>query len=461
VFVLVLVAGALAVGPPRAESSSSCHPEWPVVAHRAGGKAVASSSKPVACATETGYMSSESSIAITNRGTIFYSPANTENTLARSFDDGATWSLVQPQRMEYTNFWNTVDPHVTVDRDTGRVFWAHVTGPLRTTSALVDDSGYPGPPTFFLAFAYGFQVYSSGDEGRTWRTADYRTAPMTDWEKVFVGPAPRDGEKPHGYANVVYVCANSPVEVFGPGRLCYKSLDGAKTFAPAGYVFPSASTPAYCNALSTYVPVVGRDGTIYQPISCSDASYVAVSRDEGTTYTWFEAKGAAPFDGFPGQIFFQVALDATDNLYAVWLADDRLWFMRSATHGSTWTKPAVISGPGLHNITVPALAAGPSGSIGVTYYASRKESDEKLSAYITQTWDALDPQALFYTGALNDPKRPIFTDYGLSGSPRTDFVGGAFDSKGTFWAGVVKQLTAPDSNGRFKTTGYVGRLRAR
>ena len=59
------------------------------------------------------------------------------------------------------------------------------------------------------------------------------------------------------------------------------------------------------------------------------------------------------------------------------------------------------------------------------------------SAYITQTADALDPRPLFYSGVLNNPAAPIFHDYGLTGgSPRTDFIGGAYDSPGTtFWAG--------------------------
>jgi hypothetical protein len=84
-----------------------------------------------------------------------------------------------------------------------------------------------------------------------------------------------------------------------------------------------------------------------------------------------------------------------------------------------------------------------------------------LSAYITQTKDALDAQPLFYSGALGDTAHPIYHDAGLSGAPtpRTDFIGGAFDAKGTsFWAGVVEQLGRPDSNNDQQTVGYVGRL---
>jgi hypothetical protein len=122
----------------------------------------------------------------------------------------------------------------------------------------------------------------------------------------------------------------------------------------------------------------------------------------------------------------------------------------------------MVAAPGVHNVQRPAFAAGASGNVGITYYASGDPSAQMLSAYITQTRDALAAQPLFYSGAINDPAHPIFHDYGLTGgSPRLDFVGGAYDSPGTaFWAGVVKQTSPPDAshNNDIPTTGYAGRL---
>src|SRR5438874_521690 len=214
----------------------------------------------------------------------------------------------------------------------------------------------PAGAGFYLAAAYGFQVYRSSDDGRSWKTADYQTAPTGDWEQVFTGPPPpasTGAAQPSGYPDVVYLCANSPLEVSGPGRLCYKSLDGAKS----------------------------------------------------------------------------------------------------------WSKPMMVAAPGAKNVQRPAFAAGAAGNLGITYYASADPNAQTLSAYVTQTKDALDASPLFYSGAINDTARPIFHDYGLSGgSPRLDFVGGAYDGAGTsFWAGVVKQY-APPANGQIATTGYVGRL---
>ena len=120
----------------------------------------------------------------------------------------------------------------------------------------------------------------------------------------------------------------------------------------------------------------------------------------------------------------------------------------------------MVAAPGVQNVQRPAIAAGAPGRVAITYYASRDPSAQLLSAYVTQTADALDAQPLLYSGAINNPAAPIFHDYGLTGgSPRTDFVGGSYDSSGTtFWAGVVKQF-GPPSNRHVPTTGYVGTLR--
>jgi hypothetical protein len=411
----------------------------------------------VACAVETGYATSESTIAVTKHGALVYSPAETENSMVRSLNGGASWSLTYPAQEQHTSFWNTVDPDVIADRRTGRVFWSHATGPVRNQGELPEEAG------FYLAAAYGFQVYSSNDDARTFTTADYQTAPTGDWEKVFVGPPPpaaSGAAQPVGYPNVVYVCANSPLEVSGPGRLCYKSLDGGITFSLAGYTSPTASNPPdVCPPLNFNSGVVDSQGTIYQPVECEHSAYVVVSRDEGATETWIPEPDAPP-GTITGGTNIKLAVDDGDNVYAVWSAGGLAYLAISRDHAHTWSGPMMVAAPGTQNVQRPAIAAGAPGNVAITYYASRDPSAQLASAYISQTADALDTQPLFYSGALNDPAAPIFHDYGLTGgSPRPDFIGGAYDSPGhAFWAGVVKQL-GPPIKGKIATTGYVGTLR--
>lgn len=463
------VAGS-AFGPSKASAAGGpgCHSEWPVVVHRAGGTVVNlpdGAELPLVCATETGYASSESTIAVSGNGTLVYSPAETENSMVRSTDGGATWSLTYPAFEQHTAFWNTVDPFLIADRRTGRLFWAHATGPVRDEGSLPNGSG------FLLAAAYGFQVYTSADDGRTWTTADYSTAPTGDWEQVFTGPPPAGAVQPVGYPDVVYLCANSPLEVSGPGRLCYKSLDGGATFEIAGYVSPSATNPPdICPPLQFNNGVVDGAGTIYIPATCQFSAYVAISRDEGATYTWVAVPDAPPSASIVEGGYLHLAIDDADTLYAMWASpeDGLLYLERSIDGAASWTEPLMVAAPGVVDVQRPAFSAGAPGHVGFTYYASTEPAADRLSAYVTETRNATDADPLFYSGTINDPDEPIFHDYGLIGcsprtftgcSPRTDFVGGAYDSAGTsFWAGVVKQHGTPSASGDIATTGYVGRL---
>src|SRR3954468_17770254 len=411
-----------------AAAPAGCHSDWPVIAHHAGGARVAlpsGTAPPQACAARTGYATSESTIAVTHGSTLIYSPAQTENSMARSTDEGASWNLTQPSDAQPTSFWNTVDPLVITDRRTGRVFWAHATGPVRNEDDLPDNAG------FWLAAAYGFEVYRSADDGRTWQTSDNETAPTGDWEQVFTGPPSATGPKPTGYPDVVYLCANAPFEVTGPGRACYRSLDGGATFQLAGYASPTASNPQdVCPPLQFRNGVVDSSGTIYIAATCQQAAYVLFSRDEGASWSWL------PFKDAPGDFLqnreLQTAIDDANNLYALWPANGLIYLEISRDGAKTWSKPMMVGAPGVQGIVRPSLSAGAEGNVAITYYGSTDPTATKLSAYITQTKDALDPQPLFYSGALNDTAKPIFTDGGLQGpTPRTDFIGGAFDRAGT------------------------------
>src|SRR5437588_2351821 len=92
---------ALAPAASATTKIAGCSHALPVVAHRAGGVLVRlprGARKPVACASETGYATSESSIAVSGRGALVYSPAETENSMARSLNGGASWSLTYPAK---------------------------------------------------------------------------------------------------------------------------------------------------------------------------------------------------------------------------------------------------------------------------------------------------------------------------------------------------------------------------
>lgn len=464
---LVTAIVGLALVTPAAASAvrPGCHRSWPVVAYRAtaGGAQPARAGRlPVACGVATGYATSETTLAVANDSTLLFSPANTENTLARSADGGARWQLAGPNQLQYTSLWNTVDPQVVVDRRTGRLFWIHATYTEDLRWPLPDQSIASWLVPTIVADAHGFQVYRSADSGRTWLTADYRTEDTADWEKLFVGPPrPRrtGSPQPTGYPDVVYLCANAPAEVTGPGRSCYRSLDGGATFASLGYLTPSAAAPPYCPPLAANTGAVGPDGTVYIPQSCAGGTYLAVSRDEGAGFSWLRVPGA-PADTGLGAVA-QLALDSRGDLYVLWLSGDQLELTSSHDGGQRWSAPLVVSPPGLHGFTLPALAAGPAGRVGIVFYASTSSSAKRLTGYLAETADALAATPRFYAGAVNDPAHPIFVDYGQGTSPRADFIGATYDRRGQLWGGLAEQLGPRDSSNEVATSGYIGRLMAR
>ncbi|MCW2571874.1 MAG: hypothetical protein JWO88_1932 [Frankiales bacterium] len=455
-FAALAVSAGLLVSPAHAMGhlpAQGCNPGLPVTANAAGRPVRTHEPLPMVCVTTTGYPTSETTIGVTPRGTVLVSPAQSENLSVRSTDKGGSWALTAPATEQYTSLWNTVDPNLTVDRRSGRIYLVHATGPTRTAPVVVDSSPLPNGVPTALAAAAGFQVYSSGDDGRTWTTADYESAPMGDWEKVFVGRSRA------GAGSTVYVCGNSPFEVSGPGRICYRSHDEGRTFAVAGYVFPSAQEPKSCPALAANNGSVGPDGTIYQPVSCSDGSYVAVSTDEGSSYLWHSVPGTAGTGtGISGQSF-QLAADGGGKVWASWTDGDRLMLTSSRDGGSHWATAANVAVPGAHAIQLAQLATGQAGQVGLAYYAAAATGQSRLTAWITQTDEGNTARPVFISGALTDPKHPTFSNYGLSGpSPRADYVGAAFDGQGQLWAAMVRQTSAPRPDGTIGTIGLVGHL---
>jgi hypothetical protein len=106
----------------------------------------------------------------------------------------------------------------------------------------------------------------------------------------------------------------------------------------------------------------------------------------------------------------------------------------------------MIGAPGLREVSLPILVAGKRGQVAVSYYGSKNAplpfpplcitgvlaigsyqyptetaslscpayANETWDTYVTETWNALDRQPLFWSATLNDPAQPTW--YGLSPS---------------------------------------------
>jgi len=173
---------------------------------------------------------------------------------------------------------------------------------------------------------------------------------------------------------------------------------------------------------------------------------VAISHDEGATWRMSQVADVEIIGW--GEV--SPGIDELGNLYAVYVAaSDRLPYLAvSRDRGAHWSKPLMIGAPGVREAAIPKLLASGTGHVAVAYYGSTNAplpfpplcgvgtpdmvldivwlstpnlalscpgyENERWNMYVTETWNAVSHQPLFWSATLNDPTQPIW--YGCSPS---------------------------------------------
>jgi hypothetical protein len=418
----------------KADLGPGCAPDRPAIAHHASGVLAnlppgQAKKAPIPCLTNTGWRTQELSIVFTNKGTLLVTIAfpaeGSPLGVIRSVDDGRTWNFIDPNvtparvAVEDMNLW--------VDRDTGRVFW---------------NSDQTGLKAFGIPSRDG-DVYidHSDDDGKSWvRSSPLSPQTRFDHAQIFTGPPPKSVKNQlKGYPNIVYVSVAGGATCFlynFCGGHVTRSFDGGSTFeAPVALPYPPECPFPGTNPPGGYglKSVVSRDGTVYLPFTPCERPYVAVSRDGGASWQLLSLVADTTTTGY-GEL--ALGMDQQGNLYAAFTrtADRLLYLAISKNNGLTWSAPQMIAAPGVNETAAPQLVVGKNGQVAVAYYGSTNSpgipfpppcsgfasvncpgyEHETWNAYITETWDALSRQPLFWSATLNDPAQPVWYGYTLT-----------------------------------------------
>ena len=358
------------------------------VAHRAGGRAVAGDELPTVRTRPVGHAAAEPTLGVASNGDVFYAAADPTSIVApsgidvlRSPDRGRSWEVASPRVGGRNVHVSTADPYVYVDRtgEGSRVF-------------TVDLQGYV---CSLLSF--------SDDGGKSWTTNPLGCGrPVNDHQSVFAGSPVESSTI--GYPRVVYYCYQDVAS-----STCSKSLDGGITFVPAGGTsfsgFDDGGT--FCGGLHGH-GYAGPDGTIYIPKGHCGFPWLAISKDEGATWSRVQVAEHASADHEAS-----VAADRRGNVYYAYIGSDLLpYLVVSRDGGATWDRPLMVGRPGVVEASLPSLDVGRSGLVVVGYMGTQDATGdgyEKVTwdGYVTATRNALARRPLFYSVSVNPPGDPL------------------------------------------------------
>lgn len=393
-----LVAPGLGVG-----ASEFARPSGGRAVAHSGGKVVHAPKAAKAKTSWIGHTSLEPTIEIAPDGEIFMTAGSWTQTpgarsggateIVRSNDGARTWSFATPRVGDANRQYISLDPYVYIDDIDGENFRVF---------------------TIDLTVACSYMSFSD-DGGETWTTNPLACGrPVNDHQTLFSGPSVSSTTV--STPNILYYCWNDVAT-----SSCSKSLDGGLTFHPTGSPaflgYDTGEGGGRCGGLHGH-GVVASDGTVYLPREYCGRPYLAISKDEGVTWTNVRVSEI----GANGGSDTSVAVDKKGNLYYLFLGEDRLPYLTvSRDGGEKWSKEIMVAPPGVKEANLPSIDARGKGKIAVVYYGSTNSPWEPCSedcpsldyakttwnGYLTISANALNKNPLFYTGLANPPRDPL------------------------------------------------------
>jgi len=389
--------------------------------------------------SRTGTTSGEPTLGVTKNGHIILSALQqTGAEVLKSTDEGRSWEVISPQLAESIAIHQvSLDPYVYVDdknEDVQRIF------------------------TIDLTVACSYMSFSD-DGGESWTTNPLACGrPVNDHQTLFAGPPASSPTV--GYPNIVYYCWNDVAT-----SSCSRSLDGGITFHPTGSpAFIGYETEGeasgHCGGIHGH-GVVDDEGIVYLPREFCARPFLAISRDEGTTWERVRVSSLRAIrNGDPS-----VDVDSAGNIYYAWVGPKRLPFLAvSKDGGKSWSKPMMIGAPGVHEVNLLTLDVGAPGRVAFAYMGSKDAEHPKTwDGFMGMSVTALKASPIFYSAAVSRDEDPL--KRGACGPARCgetilDFIDVVIAPDGSPWASFVDACDAKCIETEFESgnEGAVGHL---
>ncbi|WP_307619438.1 sialidase family protein [Streptomyces sp. V3I7] len=245
----------------------------------------------------------------------------------------------------------SLDPILFTDPDTHRTFESQLAGKTALT-CYTDNDGETWTPT-------GGSGVNSGVDHQTIGGGAFAPG----------GPGPVTS-----YPHAVYYCSQDIADAS-----CAASRDGGLTYGPAVPMYSLLE----CGGLHGHVKVAP-DGTVYVPNKgCGGHQAVAVSEDNGLSWTVRENPSSTPADSDPS-----VGIGAGGTVYMGYQNSDGTAHVTvSHDKGRTWLYDQNVgSALGIRNIVFPAVTAGDDNRAAFAFLGTTTGGNYQDTDHFTGVW---------------------------------------------------------------------------
>ena len=296
-------------------------------------------------------------------------PGNGGAVLAKSTNDGRTWTQLQtvtPPRTSPGQFTGGGDSDVVVAKN-GYVY----VGDLDVDGIEVSKSTNGGR-------TFAQQVFIASSSDREWLATDGANGQnvYVAWHELATG-------------TILVEVSHDGGATFSAPHIVYSEPTTIAESAHNGTSIGNITTDGLGHVYITYgVTRLDTTDTTYGSPPISDI-HVSVSSDGGNTWKDYEVNPGAA-DANYGNFWMSNAVDTAGNVYAVYSGyahkgqPMHVWLQESTDHGAHWTTPYRVDDPGGQDLFGWVAGGGPGVAVVAWYHTNSASKDSPHADWVVQ-----------------------------------------------------------------------------